>query len=133
MRAVWWTLMLFNPSGTASCRSSGGRATGRTWWKRDWRMSGGSAPERSRAATKKSIKKSYNTMCGIAGIIELKDGTVDGNLVRRMTDAIAHRGPDADGFFVEGSAGLGHRRLSIIDLSADSNQPFYDPSGRYVL
>jgi asparagine synthase (glutamine-hydrolysing) len=72
-------------------------------------------------------------MCGIAGIIELKGGAADGNLVRKMTDAIAHRGPDADGFFVEGSAGLGHRRLSIIDLSADSNQPFYDPSGRYVL
>jgi asparagine synthase (glutamine-hydrolysing) len=72
-------------------------------------------------------------MCGIAGIIELKGGVADADLVRRMTDAIAHRGPDADGFFVEGSAGLGHRRLSIIDLSAESNQPFYDPAGRYVL
>ena len=72
-------------------------------------------------------------MCGIAGIIDLKGRTVDGVLVRKMTDAIAHRGPDSDGFFVEGPAGLGHRRLSIIDLSAVSNQPFYDPSGRYVL
>jgi asparagine synthase (glutamine-hydrolysing) len=72
-------------------------------------------------------------MCGIAGIIDLKGGAVDGGMVRRMTDAIAHRGPDADGFFVEESAGLGHRRLSIIDLSADSNQPFYDPAGRYVM
>lgn len=72
-------------------------------------------------------------MCGIAGIIELKSGVADAGLVRRMTDAIAHRGPDADGFYVEGSAGLGHRRLSIIDLSAESNQPFYDPTGRYVL
>ncbi|HET6253695.1 MAG TPA: asparagine synthase (glutamine-hydrolyzing) [Puia sp.] len=72
-------------------------------------------------------------MCGIAGIIELKDGMADAGLVRGMTDAIAHRGPDADGFFVEGGAGLGHRRLSIIDLSAESNQPFHDPSGRYVL
>jgi asparagine synthase (glutamine-hydrolysing) len=72
-------------------------------------------------------------MCGIAGIIELKGGEASAELVRKMTDAIAHRGPDADGFFVEGSAGLGHRRLSIIDLSAESNQPFYDPTGRYVL
>jgi asparagine synthase (glutamine-hydrolysing) len=72
-------------------------------------------------------------MCGIAGIIELKGGEVCADLVRKMTDAIAHRGPDADGLFVEGSAGLGHRRLSIIDLSAESNQPFHDPSGRYVL
>jgi asparagine synthase (glutamine-hydrolysing) len=72
-------------------------------------------------------------MCGIAGIIDLNHGSVDANLIRKMTDAIAHRGPDAEGFFVEGSAGLGHRRLSIIDLSAESNQPFYDPSGRYVM
>jgi asparagine synthase (glutamine-hydrolysing) len=72
-------------------------------------------------------------MCGIAGIIELKERVVDGSLVRKMTDAIAHRGPDSDGFFVEGRAGLGHRRLSIIDLSASSNQPFIDPSGRYVM
>jgi asparagine synthase (glutamine-hydrolysing) len=72
-------------------------------------------------------------MCGIAGIIELKGGEASADLVRKMTDAIAHRGPDADGLFVEGSAGLGHRRLSIIDLSADSNQPFYDASGRYVM
>jgi asparagine synthase (glutamine-hydrolysing) len=72
-------------------------------------------------------------MCGIAGIIDLKDRAVDAGMVRGMTDAMAHRGPDADGFFVEGPAGLGHRRLSIIDLSAVSNQPFYDPSGRYVM
>ena len=72
-------------------------------------------------------------MCGIAGIIDLKDRTVDGLLVRRMTDAIAHRGPDSDGFFIEGAAALGHRRLSIIDLSADSNQPFFDQSERYVM
>src|ERR1700760_4559939 len=72
-------------------------------------------------------------MCGIAGIIDLKGGAVDGGMGRGMTDAMAHRGPDADGFFVEGPAGLGHRRLSIIDLSAVSNQPFYDPSGRYVM
>ena len=72
-------------------------------------------------------------MCGIAGIIDLKGGTVDGDMVRKMTDAIAHRGPDSDGFFVETGAGLGHRRLSIIDLSAVSNQPFHDATGRYVM
>jgi asparagine synthase (glutamine-hydrolysing) len=72
-------------------------------------------------------------MCGIAGIINLKGAPVDGSLVRKMTDAMAHRGPDSDGFFVETCAGLGHRRLSIIDLSAESNQPFYDPTGRWVM
>jgi len=58
---------------------------------------------------------------------------MDDSLVRKMTDAIAHRGPDADGFFFALGVGLGHRRLSIIDLSAESNQPFHDESGRYVM
>ena len=50
-----------------------------------------------------------------------------------MTDAVSHRGPDADGFFVEDEIALGHRRLSIIDLSSAANQPFIDNSGRYVM
>jgi len=54
-------------------------------------------------------------------------------MIRRMTDAIAHRGPDADACWVEGNIAFGHRRLSIIDLSAAANQPFTDVSGRYVI
>ncbi len=50
-----------------------------------------------------------------------------------MTRCLAHRGPDAEGFFTEGEAALGHRRLSIIDLSDAANQPMEDVSGRYVL
>ncbi len=50
-----------------------------------------------------------------------------------MTDAIAHRGPDADGHFVEGRIALGHRRLSIIDLSPSGNQPFSSANNRYQL
>jgi asparagine synthase (glutamine-hydrolysing) len=50
-----------------------------------------------------------------------------------MTDRLAHRGPDAEGFFVGNAAALGHRRLSIIDLSAAANQPLYDDSGRYAI
>ena len=50
-----------------------------------------------------------------------------------MTDAMSHRGPDADGFLVEKELAFGHRRLSIIDLSTDSNQPFHDHTGRYVM
>ena len=50
-----------------------------------------------------------------------------------MTDAIAHRGPDSDGFFLDREMALGHRRLSIIDLSSAANQPFRDPSGRYTM
>jgi asparagine synthase (glutamine-hydrolysing) len=50
-----------------------------------------------------------------------------------MTDAMRHRGPDSAGFFVENPIGLGHRRLSIIDLSSAANQPFIDHSGRYAM
>ena len=51
-----------------------------------------------------------------------------------MTDALAHRGPNSEGYYTEGSKiALGHRRLSIIDLSTSANQPFEDNSGRYVL
>jgi asparagine synthase (glutamine-hydrolysing) len=72
-------------------------------------------------------------MCGIAGIIDLKNSTIDPSLIRRMTDAMSHRGPDSDGFYREENMGLGHRRLSIIDLSSAANQPFTDNSGRYVM
>lgn len=50
-----------------------------------------------------------------------------------MTDAMAHRGPNADGHFVDEHVALGHRRLSIIDLSPEANQPFWDSSGRYAI
>ncbi|MFM1876609.1 MAG: hypothetical protein RL266_2346 [Bacteroidota bacterium] len=48
-----------------------------------------------------------------------------------MSDAISHRGPDAEGFFVDGNFGLAHRRLSIIDLSTAANQPMQSGCGRY--
>ncbi len=72
-------------------------------------------------------------MCGIAGIVDFKNKQVSGSAIRCMTEAIAHRGPDAEGFFSGEGVALGHRRLSIIDVSAASNQPFTDNSGRYVL
>ncbi|MCX5744437.1 MAG: hypothetical protein NT062_18255 [Proteobacteria bacterium] len=49
-----------------------------------------------------------------------------------MTDAVAHRGPDARGTWVHGPVGLGHRRLSIIDLSPDANQPMVAASGAVI-
>ncbi len=55
-------------------------------------------------------------MCGIAGEIRF-DRAPDGAALRRMAGALVHRGPDAEGFFVEGAAALAHRRLSILDLS----------------
>lgn len=72
-------------------------------------------------------------MCGIAGIIQNSSFPLDTGIIRRMTNAMAHRGPDADGFYHEGNVSLGHRRLSIIDLSTSANQPFFDASGRYVI
>ena len=71
-------------------------------------------------------------MCGIAGIIH-PDPSKISPFIRRMTDAMAHRGPDADGFFIDEKIGLGHRRLSIIDLSPGANQPMFDHSGRFIL
>lgn len=72
-------------------------------------------------------------MCGIAGIHGLEGLSDPEAMVLRMTDAMAHRGPDADGVRRCGNNVLGHRRLSIIDLSADSNQPFTSTDGRYTI
>ena len=54
-------------------------------------------------------------MCGIVGIVDFSRRPVAVEDVRKMTDAIAHRGPDGEGQYVEGAVGLGHRRLAIID------------------
>lgn len=72
-------------------------------------------------------------MCGIAGIAGIKNRDVARSIIGQMTDSIAHRGPDADGFFVEEGIALGHRRLSIIDLSESANQPQFDSSNRYAI
>ncbi len=64
-------------------------------------------------------------MCGIAGIFSPDSGLVSAERLKRMTDAIRHRGPDGEGQWISpsGTAGLGHRRLSIIDLSPSGAQP----------
>ena len=69
-------------------------------------------------------------MCGIAGFI----GTGDQSVLKSMTDSIAYRGPDAEGFYSDLSAGvfLGHRRLSIVDLSGGA-QPMKDNSNQYII
>ncbi len=72
-------------------------------------------------------------MCGIAGLLNFKNKPSDQPTIKRMTDAVAHRGPDSSGFFIENEIALGFRRLSIIDLSSAANQPFIDNSGRYVM
>lgn len=75
-------------------------------------------------------------MCGIAGFIDAT-GKLDKDVLVRMTDVLEHRGPDASGYqlFNEGSlsVGLGHRRLSIIDLSEHGAQPMTSACGRYTI
>ena len=70
-------------------------------------------------------------MCGIAVCLKNK-GKIDHTKFERMVDIIAHRGPDDRGCFYEKDLALGHRRLSIIDLSADGHQPFFYQN-KYVM
>jgi len=76
-------------------------------------------------------------MCGLAGFLQKQplDGGAAAKRLTRMTGAIAHRGPDSDGTWLDPEAGiaLGHRRLAIVDLSPAGHQPMLSPSGRYVL
>src|SRR4030095_10908154 len=64
-------------------------------------------------------------MCGIAGIVRNDRSDVDRALLGRMCAAIRHRGPDEDGFYVNGPVGLGMRRLAIIDLKS-GQQPIHN-------
>lgn len=77
-------------------------------------------------------------MCGIAGFFDANarvSADVAVERVRAMSDALAHRGPDDSGAWVDQDAGiaLGHRRLSIIDLSSLGHQPMHSADGRYVI
>src|SRR5215210_5319664 len=72
-------------------------------------------------------------MCGIAGLINLDGEPVSPAVLLRMTDAVAHRGPDGEGQWIEGNVGLGHRRLAIIDLSPAGQQPMASADHRYLL
>ena len=68
-------------------------------------------------------------MCGIAGTIRI--GDLD--LVQKMTDLISYRGPDDQGFYEDGEVRLGHRRLSILDLSEAGHQPMFSDDGELVI
>lgn len=72
-------------------------------------------------------------MCGIAGALHFNGESVSPVILKRMTDAIAHRGPDGDGIYIDGPLGLGHRRLAIIDLSSAGHQPMATEDGRFVM
>lgn len=67
-------------------------------------------------------------MCGIVGLVTKKEKE---NIIKLMNDRIKHRGPDGDGYFIDGDVALGHRRLSIIDLST-GDQPMFNEDGSVV-
>ena len=72
-------------------------------------------------------------MCGIAGFC---NSSIDRAVsIKKMTDRMVHRGPDAEGFWIDDNSGwtFGHRRLSILDLSENGSQPMLSASGRYVI
>ena len=72
-------------------------------------------------------------MCGITGMLDLGSAMASEDAVRRMSRALAHRGPDGEGVFVDRACGLGHRRLAIIDLSDAAAQPMADAAGRHTV
>lgn len=72
-------------------------------------------------------------MCGITGLINLNGEPVSPIILSKMSDAIAHRGPDSEGHWIEGNVGIGHRRLAIIDLSPAGHQPMISSDHRYIL
>ena len=71
-------------------------------------------------------------MCGICGELSF-DVPVDKRVIKRMADALVHRGPDDEGIYCESHIGFGHRRLSIIDLSQSGHQPMWSSDQSMVI
>lgn len=65
-------------------------------------------------------------MCGIVGFVDKKSKKEKKEIIKKMADRIKHRGPDAEGYYVDDAVALGHRRLSILDLSKSGAQPIYN-------
>ena len=72
-------------------------------------------------------------MCGIAGILDVNSKQIDKNSLVKMTQALSHRGPDDEGYYLDNYIGLGHRRLSIIELSKLGHQPMTTDDGRLTI
>jgi asparagine synthase (glutamine-hydrolysing) len=72
-------------------------------------------------------------MCGLAGVFDLKGGSVYSSLIKTMTKQIAHRGPDSEGYYVKDNIGLGHKRLSILDTSDKGTQPMSSKDGVWTI
>jgi asparagine synthase (glutamine-hydrolysing) len=72
-------------------------------------------------------------MCGIAGRFEFRGAPIDPAALARARDALAHRGPDDRGLWIDGPIGLAHRRLSILDLSPRGHQPMLDREAQLAI
>jgi asparagine synthase (glutamine-hydrolysing) len=72
-------------------------------------------------------------MCGICGIFNLDGEPVPHRYIKSMTDAMAHRGPDDEGHYIDVNIALGHRRLAIIDLTPAGHQPMSNQDGTVIL
>jgi asparagine synthase (glutamine-hydrolysing) len=72
-------------------------------------------------------------MCGIAGYLNFDGEPAVRGVVERMTESLAHRGPDGEGVWTEGPVAIGHRRLAIIDLSPAAAQPMVSADGNMIL
>jgi asparagine synthase (glutamine-hydrolysing) len=79
------------------------------------------------------LNSTPEAMCGINGILGLSDVNIAKQKIAAMNTAMQHRGPDDEGFFVEEKIALGHKRLSIIDLSVAGHQPMHSHDGRYQI
>lgn len=72
-------------------------------------------------------------MCGIVGVFNLNGEPFGLSALKKMADAIAHRGPDGEGYFTEDNIAIAHRRLSILDVSARGAQPMTSKNGDWVI
>ncbi len=72
-------------------------------------------------------------MCGIVGIINLNNSGVSSDVLNEMTAQLAHRGPNGSGIYLKDHIGLGHRRLSILDVSENGKQPMMSASGNWMI
>ncbi len=72
-------------------------------------------------------------MCGITGYLNLDGAPASPVTLRRMTDSLAHRGPDGEGFYFDNFLAMGHRRLAILDLTPAGHQPMRSPDGQAII
>jgi asparagine synthase (glutamine-hydrolysing) len=72
-------------------------------------------------------------MCGICGIFNLDGKPIPHRYVKSMTDAMAHRGPDDEGHYIDVNIALGHRRLAVLDLTPAGHQPMSNQEGTVIL